>query len=224
MLDRREGQTKRIASGPSALVRGMFVKMQLELSPAMPLVVVPAEALRPGNRVWRFVPDQSVLARDESIEDAELDGSDPEDAQAEDDSQESSETPDMATDNSGDEIDLPDGQVESELDPSRWVAGRLVVLDGVRPVDSLSKDGSFDGETAAKKGRAERTLDGDYWICEVPPGSLDGESYVVVSPLGTVQSGSVPIRVPATQVDQAAFEGATAMTMTAPDQADASTE
>ncbi|MBN2292970.1 MAG: HlyD family efflux transporter periplasmic adaptor subunit [Pirellulales bacterium] len=39
--------------GPSALVRGMFVKLLLHTRPQMPLVKVPAQAMRPGNRVWR---------------------------------------------------------------------------------------------------------------------------------------------------------------------------
>lgn len=39
--------------GPSALVRGMFVKLLLHTRPQTPLVRVPAGAMRPGNRVWR---------------------------------------------------------------------------------------------------------------------------------------------------------------------------
>ncbi|MEM8910270.1 MAG: HlyD family efflux transporter periplasmic adaptor subunit [Planctomycetota bacterium] len=48
-------------AGPKALVRGMFVSLQLELDPAVPLIMIPAEALRPGNRIWEFEPDETVL-------------------------------------------------------------------------------------------------------------------------------------------------------------------
>ncbi len=62
-------QTRR---GPSALVRGMFVKLLLHARPQTPLVKVPAEAMRPGNRVWRVrdgklsvVPIQVVNSMDD---------------------------------------------------------------------------------------------------------------------------------------------------------------
>ena len=39
--------------GPSALVRGMFVKLLIHTRPQTPLLNVPELAMRPGNRVWR---------------------------------------------------------------------------------------------------------------------------------------------------------------------------
>ena len=44
--------------GPSALVRGMFVKLLIHARPEMPLLRVPAAAMRPGNRVWRVRDDK----------------------------------------------------------------------------------------------------------------------------------------------------------------------
>lgn len=234
--NRSGSEASRISSGPTALVRGMFVKMQLELDPAVPLVVVPAEALRPGNRVWQFVADSSVLDPPDPPEgdDADGDGSEGDEvaaaredsaaeepgpqeaAQSEESTEPGDDDPeesDSGTESDSGKEDAKDKETEPVFDPSRWVAGRLVVRDAVRPVDSLSADGSFDGE-AAEEGEADkRMLSGDYWICEVPAESLDGESFVVVSPLGAVQSDSVPVRVPAAQltVDFADLTTATAV-------------
>ena len=38
---------------PSALVRGMFVKLFIHAHPQTPLLRIPELAMRPGNRVWR---------------------------------------------------------------------------------------------------------------------------------------------------------------------------
>ena len=39
--------------GPSALVRGMFVKLFIHIRPETPLLRIPELAMRPGNLVWR---------------------------------------------------------------------------------------------------------------------------------------------------------------------------
>lgn len=44
--------------GPSALVRGMFVKLLIHAKPETLLLRVPALAMRPGNRVWRVRDDK----------------------------------------------------------------------------------------------------------------------------------------------------------------------
>ena len=44
--------------GPSALVRGMFVKLLIHTRPETPLLRVPELAMRPGNRVWRVRDDK----------------------------------------------------------------------------------------------------------------------------------------------------------------------
>ena len=55
-----QGRERRLA-GPTALVRGMYVRVLLHLHPQDDLWVIPAAALKPGNRVWAFAPDPSVL-------------------------------------------------------------------------------------------------------------------------------------------------------------------
>jgi multidrug efflux pump subunit AcrA (membrane-fusion protein) len=47
------GQEKLIKiNGPKALMRGMFVTVRVLITPQVPLVSVPEEALKPGNVVW----------------------------------------------------------------------------------------------------------------------------------------------------------------------------
>ena len=57
--------------GPSALVRGMFVDLIIHTRPSVPLLKIPKEAIRPGNRVWavrdgrlKIVPVQVVSTMD----------------------------------------------------------------------------------------------------------------------------------------------------------------
>ena len=44
--------------GPSALVRGMFVKLLIHILPETPLLRIPELAMRPGGRVWRVRDDK----------------------------------------------------------------------------------------------------------------------------------------------------------------------
>ncbi|MEM9367242.1 MAG: HlyD family efflux transporter periplasmic adaptor subunit [Planctomycetota bacterium] len=102
--------------GPSTLVRGMFVQLQFEIRPLVPLMVLPAESLKPGNQVWQFVGDPTVIERKSPNQDA----SNP---------SEVSKSP---------ESEGP--SVEAEATPfdfAAWEAGRLVVLKEVRPVERL---------------------------------------------------------------------------------------
>lgn len=144
--------------GPTALVRGMFVDLQLILEPAVPLVLVPAEALRPGSRVWEFIPDESVLG-----------------------------SPEPNTDESpvddADGLDDADGFVAAD-----WMPGRLVVHERIRPVDVV--DAAIDSVGPAD----DRKMAGKFWICEVPPNTLTGDSLVITSPLGSVNATSIPVR------------------------------
>jgi multidrug efflux pump subunit AcrA (membrane-fusion protein) len=55
------------AAGPSALVRGMFVRVYLHIQPQRQLLVLPAVALKPGNRIWKLSPGSEGL-QDESSE------------------------------------------------------------------------------------------------------------------------------------------------------------
>ncbi len=127
------GRVKRVR-GATALVRGMYVQVQLLIQPQTRLVVIPARALQPGNRVFQFVPDESVLSgavRDVSDQDqidvAAVDGKAKSALKSE---------------------SSPQGQVDAgvaaasddrgSFDPSQWEPGRVFVRQSVNPVDSLS--------------------------------------------------------------------------------------
>lgn len=47
--------------GLPALVRGMFVDCSIRTNPNRPLVLLPKLALKPGNQVWQFEPDDSLV-------------------------------------------------------------------------------------------------------------------------------------------------------------------
>ncbi|MFG0288303.1 MAG: efflux RND transporter periplasmic adaptor subunit [Rhodopirellula sp. JB044] len=207
-------------AGPTALVRGMFVKLRLELNPAVDLVVLPSEALKPGNRVWQFVSDPSVL--DASI----LPNSDEEsDGNAADSSDTNSQVADANAESNGDsdntssggEADTEDGGEDvaqrdpldplSGFDPAAWVAGKLIIREDIRPVDRFVTEKEFiaslpaEGNSRSENGDGiDDSMTGQSWICEVPGGVLTDGSYVVVSPVGNMQSDVHPVRAPASIV------------------------
>ncbi|MGI9474751.1 MAG: HlyD family secretion protein [Rubripirellula sp.] len=160
------GTTKKV-TGATALVRGMFVRVNLLIKPQSPLVVIPANALQPGNRVLQFISDPSVL------------DSKPEEGQDEG----------LAATTG----DSEDAEIESNFDPNDWEPGRVFIRHRVNPVDSLSvanavSDASVDG-TSIVEADAQRL-----WVCEVRDSSLNSNSFVVVSPLGSFDDASLPAR------------------------------
>jgi multidrug efflux pump subunit AcrA (membrane-fusion protein) len=165
-----DGSTK-LAAGPSALVRGMFVRVRLQITPKSPLVVIPATAMRPGNRVWQFIDDPKVL-----------------DLQANDVKPvaQSAGPP-----SSGEGVGSGDAGAEGvasevPLNPDEWAAGRVVVLDNLAPIDVLRMgDDSEVVGTTGVVGRDGRR----YWVCAVNDNALPGGSWLVSTPLGDFGSG-----------------------------------
>jgi multidrug efflux pump subunit AcrA (membrane-fusion protein) len=156
------GQTHE-QSGGTALVRGMFVRVNLLIKPKGSLVAIPARALQPGNRVFQFVHDESVLKLDS-----------PEAGQ--------SAAMTSTSEHSGESKQGPEAD-EARFDPNRWDAGRVVVRSNIRPVDTLSI------ETAPTKDPSDRI-----WICEVRDQVLRNGSFVVVSPIGSIDETGMPAR------------------------------
>lgn len=154
------------AAGPSALVRGMYVRVKLLVKPKTPLVVIPARALKPGNRVWQFIPDESVL-----------------DAKTEEQQEASPEADTNA---------VADDQ--PEFNPDEWAPGRVVVRDSIIPVDSLFAGSSSPPESEPKAARMAAS-DERMWVCEVRDQTLEGGSLVVTSPLAAVDNNNMPARV-----------------------------
>ncbi|GAA5505946.1 efflux RND transporter periplasmic adaptor subunit [Novipirellula caenicola] len=179
-------------SGPSTLVRGMYVTVKLLIEPRTPLVVIPAAAMKPGNRAWEFVPDETVL---EVAAQSSLPG-DPAPAttlvsQSENESTlgsspESTSVQPQTPDETSDE-DKTDG-----FDPAAWQAGRIVNRDSIFPVDSLSVAGEF-----AESDQDNPLQNGDkkWWVCEVKDQRMKAGAYVVVSPVGTVEGDTMPARM-----------------------------
>lgn len=94
-----------------------------------------------------------------------------------------------ATDN---DVVAEEGSNESgAFDPTQWEPGRVFVRQSVNPVDSLSM-----GDDALPKDvmRSEFAGENRMWVCEVRDESLQGGSYVVVSPLGSVDDEALPVR------------------------------
>lgn len=160
-------------TGATALVRGMFVRVNLLIEPKSPLVVIPAKALQPGNRVFQFIADPSVLDFDpETVEGQAM--------------VENSATAPSALE--------PIKTVESaasRFDPDIWEPGRVFVRHRVNPVDSLSisteqQQDAVDTEVSEEEQRL--------WVCEVRDSSLTSDSFVVVSPLGDFKELSLPVR------------------------------
>jgi hypothetical protein len=166
-----DGSTK-LAAGPSALVRGMFVRVRLQITPKSPLVVIPATAMRPGNRVWQFIDDPKVL-----------------DLQANDVKPvaQSAGPPSSGEGvGSGDAASAEGVASEVPLNPDEWAAGRVVVLDNLAPIDVLRMgDDSEVVGTTGVVGRDGRR----YWVCAVNDNALPGGSWLVSTPLGDFGSG-----------------------------------
>lgn len=163
--------------GSTPLVRGMFVRVKLLIKPQTPLVVIPSTALQPGNRIFQFIPDESVL------DIVVVETTDPLDT---------SMVSDEAASGATAEADV----VEVPFDPERWQAGKVVVRKSVHPVDSLSVDAngkwSVDGSPEASK----------LWVCEVRDAELSNDSFVVVSPLGTIEQQEFPVRADRDQMER----------------------
>lgn len=178
-------------SGPMALVRGMFVQVTLHINPQTKLVVLPAKSLQPGNRVWRFRPDDSVLEVepvDKATDIAPV--SEEEDTQLADSQQ---SIPDATEDAAAE-------PKEDEFEPEEWVAGTVRAVEGIRPIESVSP-ARF--EPPAKPNIADPGArvpsDGEemYWICEVTDLQLQAGDYLVTTPLSSIPTGGeAAVRVP----------------------------
>ncbi len=48
--------------GPPTLIRGMYVQVEMEIEPLVPLLRLPIEALRPPHTMWTVEPDQPGVA------------------------------------------------------------------------------------------------------------------------------------------------------------------
>lgn len=192
-VDSGTGERRVAAAGPSALVRGMFVTVVLHVVPQRPLVVLPAVGLKPGNRVWKFVPDPTVVTAPADPDTEHAEPSSNGDAGGEvQPARPAAEAPVSTGETNAAELG-------ERIDPKDWIAGRLEVIEEVRPIEASElrseespDDSRYFGDESSRA----------YWICEVGRGSLEPGERIIVSPLPSFEgNGTDVVRVPAAQVD-----------------------
>ena len=183
------------SGAPTALLRGMYVQVKLKIKPQTPLVVIPGTALQPGNRVWQFVPDESVL--DAPVA-AEVDGEASMEPMASDE-KDSGQSGSESSDAELAKTDQPDSnKSQSTFKADEWTPGRVIVQQNVFPVDSLTY--SVEGQPDST-ALSESSLSGErqFWVCETKSNSSDGvvfaaNALVVTSPLSGVDEGGLAAR------------------------------
>ena len=178
------------------LVRGMFVRIRLLIHPKTKLFLIPTKAMQPGNRIYEFTPDDSVL----NVTESEVDYAENSPA-------------------------LPQDQ-SSDFDMQRWTAGRVRIRDSVIPVNSLALGNQALSSNSNRSNKTSNTTvlesngttesngaTRDFWVCEVVGMAKEQGTFVVTSPLGTVSESAFSAR--AEDITQNEFE-ATQPTSTQP--------
>jgi len=171
----------RKVDGATALVRGMYVRVKLLITPRPDWMVIPARGLQVDNRILQFTADASVL--DVKLPESEQDRT-------------------AAVDPGSGEVDL-----ETQFKPKAWIPGKVTIASGINPIAPLSGSTSIitKGETAgdASFNRNSQRL----WVCEITGDSADllkTNPFVVVSPFEGITEGSFsPARASAEVVNAA---------------------
>ena len=176
-------------SGPSGLVRGMFVEVIIQSKPATPLLLVPKLSVKPAtgsNQIWKFTanPDALVQTRQRLKAAGTL------------------AEPGKPTEALG-----ASAQSLALDDPDDWQAGFLSTVEGVAvigpyrgpsPVEAAPVEAAPVEEVAVETSSSvDKTAEPiEYWVCEVASGELVAGDKVVVTPLPGVEAeGDEPIRV-----------------------------
>jgi len=171
--------SEKMRGGPPSLVRGMFVQVKLHAKPATTLLLVPKLGVKPGNIIWKYTPDASVL----ELNPASVTGSS--EGTAKSDAVTTMPAEVAAADGTQD-----DGRMQA-LVPEEWDAGRLEFLKDAQVIGPYRVPASSDSDKKSE----------EYWICEVQQGALLAGQFVVVSPLPGVRGdGTDGIRVPMTEL------------------------
>lgn len=123
---RGAGEEAAARTGPPSLVRGMFVEAQIHAKPAARLMLVPKLGVRPGNLIWTFRPDPSLLASAEPASTPSLNASD---------------APLAAK-------QLLANERIANIKPDDWQVGRLKILKEVRVIGPYRTEPSTPSVTA----------------------------------------------------------------------------
>ncbi len=166
------------------LVRGMFVQVRLLIRPKTQLYVIPTKALQPGNRIYQFTPDETVLEPTSS-----------------ENSQDSITLKASGDNLLGENSDFkPKESAPADFAPEDWLPGRVHVRKEVIPVSSLTignfqqNQENIDKQTTKEPAIKAAGKDSEFWVCEVVGFDEDEARYVVTSPLGTVNENSFNAR------------------------------
>lgn len=176
-------------SGPSSLVRGMFVEVIIAAQPSTPLLLVPKLSVKPAtgsNQIWKFTADARAL--DATRERLKSAGSLAKVNTAETSTAATSASPQTAE-------ATPTGP--TTVDPSEWQAGFLSVIDGIgvigpyrRPAPSASRVDPASGSSDCSDSDSS---DSDaIQPTTVQPNSADG----LIRPASSRLSGTLVEEVP----------------------------
>ncbi len=188
-------------SGPSSLVRGMFVEVVIEAKPATPLLLVPKRSVKPAtgtNQIWKFTPNATAL--DQVRQSLEKAGSLAQPGQ-------------MPTN-----VD-PNAKAPELENPDLWQEGFLSVIEGVsvigpyrgpappeQPVATVDLAASATMPADANKP-VESSMPVEYWVCEVTGDELAPGDKVVITPLPGIEAdGDEAIRVLRSQLGSGVVE------------------
>lgn len=101
--------------GLPALVRGMFVECSIHTTPPANAVLLPKLALKPGNQIWKFIPDNLLVAAEES-------------------------SPPAVSGLQADAAVTPSGKnAPISLNAAEWTAGRLQVVPNIKVINLIKQ-------------------------------------------------------------------------------------
>ncbi len=173
-------------SGPSGLVRGMFVEVIIQSKPATPLLLVPKLSVKPAtgsNQIWKFTADPDALVQTRQRLKAAGTLAEP-----------------------GKVFEGSDASVKPITldDPDDWQAGFLSTIEGVAVVGPYHGPAPSIEAVEAPSDSVDKTKSAEpieYWVCEVASGELVAGDKVVVTPLPGIEAeGDEPIRVRKSQL------------------------
>lgn len=173
-----DGRPRKV-SGATALVRGMYVRVKLLITPQPDWMVIPARGLQVDNRILQFVPDPSVLDAS-GVKNPKV------------------ETPPT------EELSAGSDQARG-FDAKAWIPGKVKIATGINPIAPLSGSASMlqeDVETGSFNKNRRRL-----WICEIAGGSaelLSKNPFVVVSPFEDIEDQSSLARASANVINAVA--------------------
>jgi multidrug efflux pump subunit AcrA (membrane-fusion protein) len=153
-------------SGLPALVRGMFVQCQIHTIPPKNVVLIPKMALKPGNQLWKFEQDDTLIAAEEPAASETLEKS------------QEAESPKV------------EKNAALSIDPKDWRAGRVIVTGGIN-VANLIKHGEEDAEYWVVEGGD--TLKPNDLVVVSPLANIVGDGtdavrYQITSPIDSPNS------------------------------------